>query len=422
MILGALIDLGVPADHLDAELKKLGLGGYRVATEEVRRRGMRATQFRVWLQNNHGEVAGDSGVVELPAGPFPAENVPAHSHSHAHAHGAQPARNLESILALIGNSQLSAGVKETAGRIFQRLGEAEAAVHGVPLATVHFHEVGGVDAIVDIVGTAIALEYLGADTIQASALHLGGGFVRAHHGVLPVPAPATARLLAGIPTYATGVAGELVTPTGAAILGSVCAHFGPLPPMRVERVGYGAGSRDREIPNVVRCFLGTAAPAAVAGPLERELAVVIEANIDDMNPELHAYLAERLFAAGASDVWTVPAQMKKGRWGLTLHVLARPEQADALVALVLQESTTIGLRTYQVEKVVLPRRSLVVSVAGHPVRVKVAGPDGSVWNVAPEYEDCRAAAAATGQPLKEIYAGAHTAARRQLAAEAAGNG
>ena len=328
-------------------------------------------------------------------------------------------------------SSLSPAVRATARKIFTRLGEAEAAVHGTSLAEVHFHEVGGVDAVVDIAGAAIGLELLGVERVFASALHLGSGFVRCAHGLYPVPAPATANLLAGVPAYTSSARGELVTPTGAAIITSLAQQFGPLPAMIVNKVGYGAGTRDREFPNVVRAYLGQMAapgeaegvgravrtpfpeqhftPAGPSGYHESE-ATVIEATIDDMNPQMFEYVLERLLEAGALDVAMIPVQLKKSRPGTILHVLAHPDSVDELLAIIFSETTTIGVRTYQVTKRMLQRESQTVETRFGPVRVKIARLGSLITNIAPEYEDCRALARRHGVPVKDVYRLARTSA------------
>lgn len=370
----------------------------------------------------------------------------AHSHSgiHEHPHSEDsdrthtPARNLSDILALINGSMLSARVKSTASRIFERLAEAEGKVHGQPKEQVHFHEVGGVDAIVDIVGAAVGLDLLGVEQVIASPLHLGSGFVRAAHGLLPVPAPATANLLLGIPTYSTETRGELVTPTGAAIVATIAQDFGPMPALITQAIGYGAGNREREFPNVIRAYLGelvspsttgiftsVGAPAVRAprephpeqhegktGPhgYHEGATLVIEANIDDMNPQFYEHLSERLLESGALDVVLIPIYMKKGRPGMMLHVLAHPSSIYELLSIIYTESTSIGVRTYQVTKRMLQRESKVVQTPYGPVRVKMSCLGEKVVNISPEYEDCRTLARRLGVPLKDIYAAARACA------------
>jgi uncharacterized protein (TIGR00299 family) protein len=436
MLVGALLDLGLDLAILERELRKLPLEGYRLQVSKVNKRGIQASKFQVILTGPAGDRLADADFqeVELPVEttgqPSPGDPLhrqPPTDEAHQHEHSHPLHRSLTEILSLIDNSNLSNPVKTMAGAIFTRLGEAEARVHGVSLDRVHFHEVGGVDAIVDIVGAAIGLEQLGLERVYASPLHLGSGFIRSGHGLLPVPAPATANLVAGVPVYSSEVKGELVTPTGAAIITTIAQQFGPLPPMVIEATGYGAGSRDREFPNVLRAYLGQeiAGPTPAIPPGDRQVrdpfpeqheaplvpagyhegpAMVIEANIDDMNPQLFEYLLERLLEAGALDVSLIPVQMKKTRPGTILHVLAHPTSVDNLLAIIFTESTTIGARTYEVTKRMLRRETQTVETPFGPVRVKVAWLGSQVVNVAPEYEDCRELARRHDLPLKEVYA------------------
>jgi hypothetical protein len=424
MFVGALIDLGLDLEALRAELGKLPLDGFRLEAERVDKRGIQAMQFRVMLDAPEGEQLADSGYEEV--------TQPGESRTSADTGHAQ--RTLPEIIALIEASRLSPWVKSTASAIFTRLAQAEGRVHGLPPEQVHFHEVGAVDAIVDVVSAAIGLEQLGIQAVYASPLHLGSGFVRSAHGVYPVPGPATAELLVGVPVYTSTAQGELVTPTGAAILTTLARGFGLLPLMHIEAVGYGAGSREREFPNAVRLFLGKgqvggepgARPvrdpfpqqhAASPGPAgyHEGPAVVIEANLDDMNPELYENLSERLLDAGALDVLLIPVHMKKGRPGMLLHVLAYPPSVDALLEVIFAESTSIGARTYPVTKRMLQREVLPVATPYGVLGVKVARLGGRVVNLSPEYEDCRQAARRLGVPLKEVFAAALSAARQSLA-------
>ena len=434
MTLGALIDLGVDAEWLAGELHKLPLEGYRLETRQVEKRGIQAVQFSVILEDSAGDHLADSEFIEVdrPQKSPPAVVTEIHDHDPERTN-----RTLSEILDLIANSQFSERVKRTARRIFTRLGEAESQVHGIPLEQVHFHEVGGVDAIMDIVGSAIALERLGIDSIYASPLHLGSGFVRSQHGLLPVPAPATAHLITGVPTYSSETRGELVTPTGAAILTSIASGYGPMPLMNVQAVGYGAGRRERDFPNTLRIFLGEAsgeAPDRIGtravwdggrvrdpypeqhqarvGPAgyHESPALVLEATIDDMEPELFEALTEKLLIAGALDVLLIPVQMKKSRPGLILHVLASPASLDELLRIIFTESTSIGVRTYEVTKRMLQREIAVVQTSYGSVHVKLARLGEKIVNVKPEYEDCRELARKLNLPLKDILAAARHAA------------
>ena len=434
MTLGALIDLGVDPHWLAGELRKLCLTGYRLETRRVLKSGLQAVQFSVILEDEAGGRLADSEFTEVDG--------PQESHAHGHVeedHPGQEARqrSLSEILNLIRESQLSDRVKRTAMRIFTRLGEAESQVHGIPVEQVHFHEVGGVDAIIDIVGSAIALERLGIDEIYASPLHLGSGFVHSQHGLLPVPAPATANLITGVPAYSSQARGELVTPTGAAILTSLANGYGSMPLMKVQAVGYGAGRRERDFPNALRVFLGEAssqparqaqseaiqsagrkrdpfpeqhnAPVGPAGYHESP-AVVLEATIDDMEPELFEALTDKLLTAGALDVLLIPVQMKKSRPGLILHVLAHPGSLDDLLQIIFTESTSIGVRTYEVTKRMLQREMTVVQTPYGPVNIKLARLGDRIVNLKPEYEDCRELARQLNVPLKDVLAAARLAA------------
>jgi uncharacterized protein (TIGR00299 family) protein len=309
---------------------------------------------------------------------------------------------------MIADSDLSATVKERAIAIFTTLAEAEGTVHGLALDDVTFHEVGAIDSIVDIVGTAIGLVALTIDHAYVSPLPLGSGIVRSQHGIIPVPWPATIELLRGFPVRTGDGNGELITPTGAAIVRTI-ARAGPAPMLNVERVGYGAGTKtfpDR--PNLLRLLMGTIAVNVVTDEM-----VVIETNIDDANPEIYEYVMEQLFAAGARDVWLTPAQMKKNRPGTTLHALAEPSQRDAIASVMLRETSSIGVRSYPVQRTALPREEVTVETEYGAVQVKMArAPDGTL-NVAPEYESCKQRARARGVPLKLVYQAALAAARQR---------
>jgi hypothetical protein len=372
MVLGALVDAGVELPHLEAELRKLPLFGWTISAAKVKRGPLLATHVRV-----------ESG-----------------EHHHH--------RGLGDILSLLERGELAPRVAERAAEVFQCLAEAEARVHGIPVEKVHFHEVGAVDAIVDIVGACIGFELLGLEAFGCSPLNLGGGRVETAHGVLPVPAPATADLLRQAPVYSTGIEAELVTPTGAALVAGLVERFGTMPPMTVSKIGYGAGSRDlREQPNVLRVFLGEPVTAA-AGAGEPEIAV-LEANVDDMTPEVAAYFLEQALAAGALDVFYIPVQMKKNRPGLLLTVLAPPERSDALARLVFEQTTTIGLRIHHARRRVLERQTVTVETPHGAVRMKLARLDGRLVNAAPEYDDCARLARERGVPLKQVLADAQAA-------------
>jgi len=397
MFVGAMLDVGLSLEVLRRELDKLHVGGYRLETTRVDKRGLQATQFKVLLQHGGDERLADHG-----------DDHEHHAHEHTHPH-----RALSDILGLIEQSDLSSAVKQNASRIFTRLGEAEAAVHGIPVEQVHFHEVGGVDAIVDIVGAAIAIEQLGVDEVIASPLHLGSGMVKMSHGLYPIPAPATAKLIEGVPVYATEAKGELTTPTGAAIATTLAQRFGPLPNSTILKTGYGAGSKDRDFPNVLRamvCETQAAKPAYQVGQ-----AIVIEANIDDMNPQHYEPLLTHLLAAGALDVALLPIQMKKQRPGTLLQIIAAKDQLDGLLEIVFRESSTIGMRTYEVTRYMLPREIVTVQTDYGAVRVKVARLGEAIVNAMPEYEDCRILAGQTGTPIKLVTLAAQAAISKIIA-------
>ena len=379
MTVGALLALGVELERLRTELAVLPIAGYALRASEQRVHGIRACKFDV--------------------------DIDAHAHPHDHPH--QSHRAYADIRAMLAASALRPAVRDTAQAIFARLAEAEGRVHGVSTDAVTFHEVGAIDSIVDIVGTAIGLAALEVDAVYTSALPLGSGTVQSQHGVIPVPAPATVELLRGFPVRVGDGTGELVTPTGAAIVAALARPGAALPPLRLDAVGYGAGTRTlADRPNLLRLMLGRAAAAAGGDEL-----VEIATNIDDSSPELYDHVMEQLFAAGARDVWLAPAQMKKNRPATVLHVLADPAGRDALAALVLRETSAIGLRFHTVQRLVLPREQTTVGTEYGAVQVKIAhAPDGST-NIAPEYEDCRRIARERGVPLKAVYQAAIAAAR-----------
>ena len=372
MILGALVDAGLEMERLKVELARLPLSGYTLSAETVRRRGLRGT---------HVEV----GVSE--------EGVERHLHE---------------IEEIIEGSDLPDEVKARGMAIFRRLAEAEARVHGIPVERVHFHEVGAMDAIVDVVGAVVGLWLLGIEHVYASPVHVGRGTVECAHGTLPVPAPATQELLRGVPIYGRDVDAELVTPTGAAILTTLAERFGAAPPMRVEQVGYGAGSRDLPLPNLLRVSIGETTEQ-VEG-YEEDVVTVIETNIDDMNPQLYEHVMERLFDAGALDVFLTPIQMKRNRPGVQLSVLVTEERVADVLDILFAETTTIGVRTCPMRRWKLGRERIVVETRYGPVGVKVARRGGTVMNVAPEYRECQRVAEEQGIPLKEMYQAALEAA------------
>jgi uncharacterized protein (TIGR00299 family) protein len=373
MLLGALIDAGLPIDDLRRALGSLALGDVRIGTKRVLRAGVSATQFTVHEHREH----------------------PEHSEHHGHCH-----RTLKEIYALIDCAALSPAGRDRAKALFQRLAEAEAAVHDMPIDRVHLHEVGALDSIIDIVGAVFALEWVGADRIVCSSLNVGGGTVHSAHGEFPVPAPATVKLLGDAPIYSGTVQRELVTPTGALIARAYAGSFGSIPPMSVERVGYGAGARDHAAsPNVLRVLIGRAADRP-----EADRVTVIECEIDDMNPQIFGVLMDQLYAAGALEVFYVPVQMKKNRPGTLLTVVASPERRTPLAEIVFRETTTIGLRYAEVDRECLRREIVSVETPLGAVRFKLAWRDGRIVNAVPEFDDCARLAAESGQSIKEVQA------------------
>jgi len=397
MILGALLDAGLPFDELKRALGSLAVEGWEVSVDRVIKTGVTATKFRVHEQ---AEVAEGHGHHETPA---PA----GHTHVGSGAAGHAPGHHsLKEIEAAIGRSALSSAGKARAIAMFHRLAEAEAAIHGLPIDQVHLHEVGAVDSIIDIVGAVFALEWFKADRIVVSPLNVGGGMVRSAHGLFPVPAPATVALLRNAPIYSSGIQKELLTPTGALILTEYASAYGPVPPMRVDRVGYGAGDRDlADTPNVVRVLVGESLEASPHAAGHRSHAVVVlECEIDDMNPQIFGPLMEALYAAGALEVFYTAVQMKKNRPGTLMTIVARPEDRERLTDIVFRESTTIGVRYQEMLRDCLDREMVTVTTALGPVRFKVARRHGRVLNAQPEFDDLAKLAAEKSIPIKEIQA------------------
>ena len=369
MTLGALVDAGCDLALLRSGLQALQVPGWTLSSQRVWKNGVSATLVRVTTEDQTKH------------------------------------RSLSTILEIFDKSQLSDSVRNNAAAIFRRLGEAEASVHDVPIEKIHFHEVGAVDAIVDIVGACIGFESLGIQKFACSPLNVGGGTAKMAHGILPVPAPATAKLLQGKPTYSNGTHGELVTPTGAAIVAALCGSFGPQPAMSVSAIGYGAGSTELEgQPNVVRIMIGEAAEKVVPG-LDEEISV-IEANLDDMNPQIYGYFQEKALAAGALDVYSTAVQMKKNRPGILLTLLCKPQDTNALMSLIFAETTTFGARTYTAQRRTLPRESVNVHTQYGDVRIKLSRVNGRVQHVAPEFEDCRKLAVEKNVPLQRVISDA----------------
>jgi hypothetical protein len=401
MFLGALIDAGVPAQVLEDAVAALDIGA-RLEISRVDRSGITATKVDVieGSSTSVGRTLLSAQQRQEPQQRKHEEAVPlvergtGVSAPHQHSHG----RSLKKIKQIIEQSEISDSAKRTAIAIFQTLGEAESKIHNSDIEKIHFHEVGAVDAMVDIVCAAVGAEALAVDEIICSPLNVGGGTVQCAHGTFPIPAPATLELLHGAPVYSSGIQAELVTPTGAAIVKILAKRFGPFPAMKSPKAGYGAGSRD--FPghaNVLRLTVGESEAKTTV-----ESIAVLEANIDDLNPQVFGYVMDRLFEEGALDVFAIPVQMKKNRPGTLLTVLCQIADAEKLTYLIFAETTTLGVRRREEQRQVLARRWVDVSTQWGSVRIKIGSMNGTVSNYAPEYEDCRRIAAEHQVPLKTV--------------------
>ncbi len=372
MALGALVDAGADFGALKEGLAALGIGGYEIAAEKVAKNGIASTSVSVIVGGHEAER--------------------------------QHTRAFSEIRRIIDGSELSEGVKSRSVAIFRRLGEAEATIHDTDIEEIHFHEVGAVDAIVDIVGACICLELLGIDAVHASAVPTFHGMAHTAHGTFPLPAPATVEILKHVPWRKLDIDGEIVTPTGAAILAELADRFGDMPPMSVESIGYGAGKKDFDIPNVLRVMIGETVsrqPCRESTGECKEVAV-IETNIDDLSPQLYDSVMDRLLASGALDVYLTPIQMKKNRPATLLSVMCAPDDVDKMSAILFEETSTIGVRIDMRTRICLPREVISVDTQFGPMRVKVARSNGEVVNVQPEYEDCKSAAAQHGVGVKKV--------------------
>jgi pyridinium-3,5-bisthiocarboxylic acid mononucleotide nickel chelatase len=422
MFLGALVDAGVSAKLLSETVASLDLGA-RLEISRTIRSGISATKVDVYVdgekdlprekhwekrkhEHQHEPSPGERterdhrGPSHSDAGQVSRTKVSGpHEQSHQHSHG----RELTEIRRIISAARISDAAKKTAIAILEALGAAEAKIHHVPVEEVHFHEVGAGDAIVDIVCAAVGAEALAVDEIICSPLNVGGGKVQCAHGTFPVPAPATVELLRGAPVYSSGVQAELVTPTGAAIVKTLAGRFAAFPEMKIEKSGYGAGSRDFPgHPNVARLTIGEAPANALAAKVASETITILEANLDDLNPQVFGYVMDRLLQEGALDAFGMPVQMKKSRPGMLLTVLCRPEDAGSLTQLIFTETTTLGVRRRDEVRQTLARRWESVRTPWGDVRIKIASMNGTVTNYAPEYEDCRRIAAEYHVPLKQV--------------------
>ena len=445
MFLGALVDAEVSPQTLEETVAALKVGA-RLDFTRVVRSGISATKVDVWVDGEkdkpreeswarHGQHSHEHSGHEHTQDHHE-HGQQGHTHSHAGETRKEPAlslskgmsaphghsRGLTEIREIISAAGISASVKKTAIAIFEALGAAEAKIHNTAIESVHFHEVGAVDAMVDIVCAAVGAEALGVDEIICSPLNVGGGTVKCAHGTFPVPAPATVELLNDVPVYSSGLQAELVTPTGAAIVKTLASRFATFPEMRIEKSGYGAGSRDFPgHPNVVRITVGEAASNSLAAKTASQTITVLEANLDDLNPQVFGYVMDRLFEEGALDAFAMPVQMKKNRPGTLLTVLCKPEDAGKLTQIIFTETTTLGVRRRDEMRQTLARRWEKVDTTWGEVRIKIASMNGTVTNYAPEYEDCRRIAAERHIPLKTVMGEAVEAYVRFRGREKAGS-
>ena len=365
MILGACLDSGVPLDHLKQELQKLHLSGFEISSEKLSKHNIIGTHAIVATEEQHHH------------------------------------RTLPKIKDIIDNSSLSEIVKKNAIDIFTTLATAEAKIHNTTIDKIHFHEVGALDAIVDIVGAAICFEYLQASKIYVSKIHVGSGFVKCAHGTMPLPAPATAEILQGLPLFNTGIEKELTTPTGAAILKTMADSFGTMPDMSISTIGYGCGSRDLDIPNMLRLYVGETQENQ-SSQYEYDTVIQLETNIDDMNPQLFEYLSEKLFAVGVLDITLTQTLMKKQRPGIILSVLVEQSKKDIAIQTIFSETTTIGLRIQEIKRIKLKRESKTVHTPFGDISVKFSIINNQQVQVKPEYEDCKKAALKYNVPLLQV--------------------
>ena len=362
MVLGALVDLGWPVKELERELDKLDLFDYQIEAEKVAKKGITSTQINIRIKEEKKE------------------------------------RKLKDILSILDKSKLEEEIKERSRAIFIRLANAEAKIHGKNPEEIHFHELGGLDTIIDVVGAVAGMKYLGIEKVYSSSLPLGKGFVKCSHGTLPVPAPATLELLKGVPVYGSNIEAELVTPTGAVIISTLAENFGQMPPIKIDNIGYGAGQRDLPVPNLLRVSVGV-----LKNAYEEDVVSLIQTNIDDMNPEFYEHIVDRLFDEGALDVFLAPIQMKKTRPATMLSVITDEEKTERMLELIFDETTTLGVRISKVKRRKLNRESRKVATKYGEIEVKIGKLDGMVKNISPGYEECRKIATRLNIPLKEVY-------------------
>lgn len=374
MLLGALIDAGLDLEELKSELGKLKVSGYRIKAENAIRKGISGTKFSVDVTEQNTE------------------------------------RRLKDIIEVIGQSDLDNDVKNLGKKIFEQLATVEAKIHHKNVEDIHFHEIGALDSIIDVIGSLIGIKKLGIEAVYSSKIHVGTGFVECRHGVLPIPAPATLAILKGIPIYSKGIEAELATPTGVCVLKTLSKSFGIIPEMKVEKVGYGAGSRELEIPNLLRVYVGEASE----GEYEKDEVILIETNIDNMNPELLAYASETLLKQGVLDVFMTPIFMKKNRPGIMLSVLTTRDKLDDILSMIFTEITTLGVRIHRLERKKLSREIISMKTKFGEIKVKIGKIGNQIKNIAPEYESCKEIAVKQGIPLKDVYDEAKEAARKAL--------
>jgi len=377
MILGALIDAGLELHKLESELRKLNISGYTFKTEKTTRKGLSGTRFII---NEHEEK------------------------DHAERH-------LKDIEEIIDRSDLEDDIKSSSKKIFHELAHVEAKIHNRDPGDVHFHEIGGLDSIIDIVGSLLGLKMLGIEAVYASRIPVGTGFVECAHGTLPLPAPATLELLKDIPIYASSVEKELVTPTGIGILKNVAKSFGIIPEMKIRRIGYGAGRRELKIPNLLRIWVGEISEHR---EYEEDDVILIETNLDDMNPEFFGYTSEKLLEGGALDVFMTPIFMKKNRPGTLLSVLITPDKLEETLSMVFAETTSLGIRLNRLERKKLQRELITVDTIFGRIKIKVGRIGQETMNISPEYDDCKEIAVRQGIPLKRVYEEAKAAAGKLL--------
>ncbi len=404
MTLGALVDVGVPSEILTDGLATLKLDAeFSLRFEKAVKHSITGTRAIVDVHPAHTDSH------EKKAHSHGHGHSHTHEHSHHHEHG--PSRHLSDIFKLLDDSHLNAAVRDTAKRVFDRLAEAEAKVHNTSKDNVHLHEVSGIDSIVDIVGSVIGLAYLEVDAVYASPLSLGRGFVRCAHGVMPVPVPGTMELLQGVPIHQTDIPKELVTPTGAALITTLSQDFGVMPQMRLDRIGYGAGTRDLEQrPNLLRLCLGEKTSdtglKTTHHHAETDSVDIIETNVDDMSPEITGYVTTQLFEHGALDVFLAPVYMKKGRPATQITVLCPTIHRDRLIELLLTETTTFGVRLSSADRIKLRRDFVEVKTQWGTIQAKRGYLNGTLIKTVPEYEDCKRLAEQNNVPLRQVYAAA----------------